>query len=162
MCNCSSFIGEKDSYLGQKADAFLGQDNFMGQKSNFVGDTPYLNKMLNTYDGVNKRNGIYNGAIGLPTYQQSAGVSVSTGFSEPVPTTSTTVEEKPKRDWFGTLMPYLDKVAGITRAPEEASSVSTDIDPAYEDSSRKTLYWVIGIVVALVAVLLIWRAVKKK
>lgn len=155
--------------------------------NNFVGDTPFLNKQLNSFQGgilkddmklrYDGAGGILkencngapcascaqkNNAIGdtLKSYSQQAGVQVSTGF-QPTATTTETTTQEPKKDWVGTLLPYADKIFGIKRAPEEGSSFSTDPNLEQEKSSTKALWYVAGVIIALIVIFVIIKVAKK-
>ena len=136
--------------------------------SNFVGDTPFLNKPLNSFDGG--AGILRDNCVGKPCDCEKGIVIYSadgtlrysnlTGDVATPPIAEETTEVK--RDWFGTLLPIVDKIVGVERAPEQGSSFDTNPNASQEASSSKALWYVAGVIVALIIVFVVVKAMKKK
>ena len=149
--------------------------------SNFVGDTPFVNKPLNSFDGAGFFHSYANGGgilrdncNGKPCESCSKSGSTTIYGADgnlihsyligdvATPPTTETATDAPKRDWFGTLLPIVDKLVGVQRAPEQSSSFDTNPNASQEASSSKALWCVAGVIVALIVVFVVIKAMKKK
>ena len=149
--------------------------------SNFVGATPFVNKPLNSFDGAGSFHSYANGAGSFHSYSYGSGLlrdncdgmPCSCNKSNTVvygadgapltmpPSPQEQPEEEVKRDWVDTLLPIVDKIVGVERAPAAGSSFSTDPNKAQEESSSKALWYVAGVVVALIIIFVIIKVMNK-
>lgn len=104
----------------------------------FIGQTPFVNASINGYDGFSEL-AQHNSADGTDT---------------------ATAKDNSLKGWIKTVLPVLDKVAGVTPTTDTPSDAyNYDVNKPATDSSNTVLWVVVGVVVLLIA---IWAFVKFK